>query len=309
MSTNPSFTSVLTTWRFEPQIVLALVLTGVLYVLGLRELDRRGKLWRLVGRRHVALFALGLLSLALALLSPLDTYDTRLFSVHMLQHLVLLQVAPPLLLLGKPVPVLLVGLPRPLVRGVARAQRRTPWLRWLTHKLISPPVAWTLYAADLLLWHVPALYQATLYNTGVHLLEHVCFVGTGLLFWWVIVEPLPRPRSQRLHLGLRLLYTVSAMLPMNLLGALLTLADRLWYPFYGAQPALWGWSAIDDQRLGGLLMWLAGSMIFMGIGSVMFFRMLAQDERDRERDEAEDGAYGDPTVPAGAALPSGTVRG
>jgi len=301
--------SVLTTWVFEPRIVLALVLTGVLYVLGLRELDRRGKLWRLVRRRHVVLFALGLLSLALALLSPLDTYDTHLFSVHMVQHLVLLQVVPPLLLLGKPVPVLLVGLPRALVRGVARAQRRTPWLHWLTGKLISPPVTWALYAADLLLWHVPALYQATLSNTGVHLLEHVCFVGTGLLFWWVIVEPLPRPRSRRLHLSLRLLYTVSAMLPMNLLGALLTLADRLWYPFYGAQPALWGWSAIDDQRLGGLLMWLAGSMIFMGIGSVMFFRMLAQDEHERERDEAGDSAYGDPAVPAGAALPPSTARG
>ncbi len=288
MSGDPSLTSVLTAWSADPQVILGLALAGAVYGAGLRELARRGKLWRVVRRRHAASFALGLLALAVALLSPLDTYDTRLFSVHMVQHLVLIELAPPLLLLGKPIPVLLVGLPRGLVHGVARAHRRTPWLHQLTRWLTSPAVAWPLFVGDLLFWHAPALYQATLTHIGVHLLEHICFLGTGLLFWWVVIEPQPgRPRA---HLGVRLLHSVAAMLPMNLLGAVYTFSGTLWYPFYATQAPLWGWAPLDDQRLGGIIMWLPGSLFFMAAGSILFFMMLSVDERaDSGRDDGADG--------------------
>ncbi len=300
MSRDPSFVSALTAWAADPQVILGLILTGAVYLAGLRELGRRGKLWRVVRRRQALSFGLGLLALALALLSPLDTYDTRLFSVHMVQHLVLLEVVPPLLLLGKPIPVLLVGLPRGLVRSVARAHRRTPWLHWLTNGLTSPLVAWPLFVGDLMFWHAPALYQATLTNVGVHLLEHICFLGSGLLFWWVVVEP--GPGRPRVHLGARLLHTVTAMLPMNLLGAVYTFSGTLWYPFYATQGPLWGWAPIDDQRLGGIIMWLPGSLFFMAGGSILFFMMLAVDERLGGEDDADDATRARPALPANTTV-------
>ena len=295
MSRDPSLMSILADWSADPQVILGLILAGAVYLAGLRELGRRGKLWRVVRRRHALSFALGLLALALALLSPLDTLDTRLFSVHMVQHLVLLEVAPPLLLLGKPIPALLVGLPHGLVRRVARAHRRTAWLHRLTDFLTLPLVAWPLFVGDLLLWHAPALYQATLVNVGVHLLEHVCFLSTALLFWWVVVEPVPgRPR---VHMGMRLLHSVAAMLPMNLLGAVYTFSGVLWYPFYATQGTLWGWAPLDDQRLGGIIMWLPGSLAFMASGSVLFFAMLANDERTRGGEDDDAGGDGPLTRP------------
>jgi putative membrane protein len=277
MTTNPSLFTFLTAWTLQPSVLLGIALAAVIYGAGLRELERRGRLWSLVQRRHVASFALGLIALLVALQSPLDTYDSRLFTIHMVQHLILLMVAPPLLLLGKPIPVLLMGLPPAVVRRVARAHARTSWLNGLTGRLTSPPVAWTLYVGDVLLWHVPALYQATLFYPGVHLLEHMCFLSTGLVFWWVIIEPMPGPA--RVHHGVRMAMSWSAVLPMVALGALFTFPGSLWYPWYAAQPRLWGLSAIDDQHIGGLIMWLPGSMMHVIGASILFFAMLARDER------------------------------
>ncbi len=271
-------------WSFEPSVVLGLALTAALYGAGLHELRRRGRLWRRVAPRNIAFFALGLLAVALALLSPLDTLDTRLFAVHMTQHLLLLMIAPPLLLLGKPIPVLLVGTPHGLARRVARTRHRTRWLRGLTRQLVSPLVAWPLYIGDLLLWHLPSFYQATLHDTGIHLCEHVCFLATGLLFWWVIVEPLPGP--PRLHHGVRLLYAWAAVLPNTALGALFVFSDTPWYRFYATQPRLWGISVMNDQRAGGLIMWLPGDMMYVGAASLLFFAMMARDEQEPEEEEA-----------------------
>ncbi len=272
MSDHPSFMSVLTTWSFEPQIVLILALTGVLYAVGLRELGRRGKLWRLVQRRQVLFFALGLLSLTLALLSPLDTYDTRLFSLHMAQHLILQQVAPPLLLLGNPIPVFLAGLPLSLVRPVMRAHRRTPWLHGLTHLLRLPAIAWLAYVGSVLGWHIPVVYDATLVHPGLHLLEHLCFIASGILFWWVVIEPQSGP--VRRHPGLRLVFAASTMLPMILLGGVFALPETVLYPTLAGHAPLWGLAPIDDQRLGGIVMWLLGMPIDLVAASVLFFAMM-----------------------------------
>jgi cytochrome c oxidase assembly factor CtaG len=276
---------VLSAWTFEPQIVLGLVLLAVIYLAGLRDLARRGRLWHTVQPYQTVLFALGIFSLVLALLSPLDTLDGQVFTFHMTQHLLLLEVAPPLLLLGKPIPVLLVGLPRTLLRRATRAYRRTGWLEGLTHFLFTPVVVWAFYVGDLFLWHLPALYQATLTRPGLHLLEHLCFLTSGVVFWWVVLEPWPGTR--RLHAGMRMAYDIAAMLPMGMLGALFTLVDTLWYPYYATHTLTRGLSPIDDQRLGGLIMWLAGSLIYMAAAGVLFFVMLAADEREQAL-EADD---------------------
>jgi cytochrome c oxidase assembly factor CtaG len=271
-----SVTSFLLDWSFAPSVMLGLALVAALYACGVGDLARRGRFGRVVKRRHVTLFALGLLAVLVALTSPLDTLDERLFTLHMAQHMVLLMVAPPLLLYGKPVQVLLLGAPRELVRAVARAHRRTPWLRGLTRRLTAPVVAWLLYNAGLLLWHLPALYDATLRSNGVHLLEHLYFLGTGLLFWWVIVEPMPGP--SRLHPGLRLVYVWAAAIPNALLGMIFATKDTLVYPFYARQQPLWGIAPIDDQHLAGLVMALPGDLIEFVVGAALFFAMMTPDE-------------------------------
>jgi len=271
-----SLTSFLSAWSFEPSVVLGLGLVAVIYALGVRDLVRRGRFGRAVKPRHVALFALGLLAVLLALTSPLDTLDERLFTIHMAQHMILLMVAPPLLLSGKPIPVLLVGAPRGLVRGATRTIRRTPWLHGLTRLLTMPLVAWLLYNVGLLVWHFPVFYGATLRSPGVHLFEHLYFLGSALLFWWVIIEPLPGP--SRLHPGLRMIYVWVAAIPNALLGMAFATKDTVVYPFYGQQQPLWGISPIDDQHLAGLVMAIPGDAIEFVVGAVLFFALMTPPE-------------------------------
>ncbi len=287
MATNPSLATILSLWSFQPPVVLGIVLVGVLYGCGLQCLAGRGRLWRTVTWWHVVSFGCGLLAILLALASPIDALSTSLLSVHMVQHLLLLMVAPVLVLLGKPIPVLLVGAPREVVRAVARTHARTRWLRATTRRLTGPIEAWVLYAGNMLLWHIPWLYQIALVHQGIHDLEHLCFLITGLLFWWVAIEPLPGPT--RLHHGLRILYAWSMTLPVTALGALLSLTNdqRLIYPIYATVPRLWGFSAMSDQQLGGIIIWLVGGMMYIAAACVLFFAMMAEDERKTLLHEVE----------------------
>ncbi len=268
-------TSFLLDWSFAPSVVVGLALVVALYALGLRDIARRGRFGHTVAWRHVVSFTLGVLAVFVALTSPLDTLDERLFTLHMAQHMLLLMVAPPLLLLGKPVSVLLVGPPRAVVRGLTRAYRRANWPQRLTRVLTAPLVAWLLYNGGLLLWHAPALYEITLRYEGAHLLEHLYSLGSGLLFWWVVIEPLPGPT--RLHPGLRLVYLWTAAIPNGLLGMAFATKDTLVYNFYGHQPPLWGIAPIDDQHLAGLVMALPGDAIELIVGAALFMAMMTPD--------------------------------
>jgi putative membrane protein len=279
MLSSASLGTILSAWTFPPTVVLGIILAGVVYVRGLQRLAARGRLWRTVTGWHVASFTAGLLSIALALMSPIDTLSLSLLSLHMVQHLLLLMIAPVLLILGKPIPVLLLGVPHELARSVARAHARTPWLRRLSYRVTSPIESWLLAAGAMLVWHVPVLYQAALLHSGIHDLEHLSFFVTGLLFWWVAIEPLPGP--PRLHYGLRILYTWSMTFPVTALGALLSLTSdqRLVYPIYNTVPRLWGSSALGDQQLAGIIIWLGGGMMYIVAASILFFAMMAEDER------------------------------
>jgi cytochrome c oxidase assembly factor CtaG len=280
MTPYPTFISTLSAWTFEPSTVLAAAVPSLIYALGLREMIRRGRLGQRVKPYHAALFYLGILLLILALMSPLDTLDGRSFAVHMTQHLLLLEVAPLILLLGNPVPVMLMGLPRPFVRRLTRWVVRTPAVSGAVHFLTQPVVVWLAYCGIMLVWHLPPVYDATLTYPGLHLAEHALFFLSGLLFWWVVVEPLPGPT--RLHAGVRLVYVFAITLPMGLLASLLTLTNGLWYPYYATIPPILSFSPIADQQLGGLIMWLPGSVLYLTVDVVLFFRMFDEDERAPE---------------------------
>jgi len=276
MSSDPSLTTVLAAWSFDPNVVLGVVLTALIYLAGLRELSRRGRLRRSVAPRHVLLFTLGLLSIVLALESPIDALSSRLLTAHMVQHMLLLFLAPPFLLLGKPIPVLVVGAPRPIVRWLARGHARRGWFRGLTHLLTNPYVAWLAFIGNMLVWHLPACYDAALRNDSVHYLEHLCFLVTGIMFWWVIVQPYPgRPR---VAYGWRVLYILAAMVPGTALGMLFIFAGTAIYPFYAALPRMWDMSVVTDQSFAGTIMMVAGDFILICAAIPLFAGMMERLE-------------------------------
>lgn len=223
-----------------------------LYTLGLLRL--RGSSARL--GRHAWAFLCGWALLAAALLGPLDTLGARLFWVHMLQHEILMLACAPLLVLGKPLGVWLWALPetwRSRLGGVSRRRLfRLPW-RWLTGML----GAWLLHAAAVWLWHIPPLFAAALQDPGIHALQHASFLSSALLFWWSVLGAGARLR------GAGLLSLFTTMLHTGALGALLTFSSTAWYDdAYRDASLAYGLTALEDQQLGGLIMWVPGGLAF-----------------------------------------------
>ena len=206
----------------------------------------------------------------LALVSPLDELgDSYLFSAHMVQHLILTMVGPPLLL---------IGTPEWFIRPIVRNKMLFAVARFLTY----PAVAFVVFNADFFIWHAPALYNATLENQNIHILEHLTFIIFGLLNWWPIFSP--SKDLPRLSIGGQTLYMFVSGMPIVLLGAGLTFASPLYAPYIAA-PRVWGISAATDQQLGGLIMWIPGNIIFIIIMSALFLRWMQKKEKEQSAQE------------------------
>jgi putative membrane protein len=237
-------------------VILPLALSLTLYVTGVVRLWRRAGVGRGISRANAACFAAGWLTLALALLSPLHELSEELFSAHMVQHMLLVALAAPLVVLGRPGGALSWGLPRSWrhrVSGVVRA--RPVAAAWAT--VTSPLVAALLHGLTLWAWHLPGPFEAALANAWLHWLEHVSFLGTGVMFWWAMLG-----RPARLYgYGVSVACLFVTLLHTSLLGTLLTLSRHLWY---GPAPAAaaWGLTAIEDQQLAGLIMWIPGGALY-----------------------------------------------
>jgi putative membrane protein len=221
------------------------------------------RLWREAGTSHgierwrLGCFAAGWVVLAAALLPPIDALAAQLFSAHMLQHELLMLAAAPLLVLARTLSVWLWAFP-PARR---RALRRVFGQRWLTVPwgwLTRPFVAWLLHAAALWLWHLPSLFNAALRDEGIHALQHASFYFTACFFWWALL----RGRTARSQ-GAAIAYLFTTMIHTGALGALLVFSPRIWYPVYGERALSWGLTALEDQQLGGLIMWLPGGLIYV----------------------------------------------
>lgn len=251
----------LAAWSFDPLVTLLILLAGFAYGLGLRRV-RRGARRAWPTYQAVAFYA-GLAVLALALLGPPDTYNDELFSMHMLQHLALLQIAAPLLLLGRPVQLALRAIAPRRSGPVVKAVVGRSWVRWVLGALTAPLIATLLFNLNLVLWHVPDFYTAALNNEHIHELEHALFFGLALLFWWPIIDPVPRHHKAQPAWALASIF--ASMLFGSALGAMLTLAHGEIYPTYLSTPKPWGLSPLDDQQIGGLVMWVGGGLLYMSI--------------------------------------------
>jgi cytochrome c oxidase assembly factor CtaG len=215
----------------------------------------------LISNWRFAAFLSGVCSLWIAIGSPLEAFDDVSLSMHMVQHLLLMAVAPPLVLVGEPLLPLLRGLPEWIVRGAV-----CPFLRWtpvqvLGRFLAQPVFCWLAATVALIGWHVPAAFELALRSDAWHEVEHVCFFATSLLFWWPVVLPFPSDaRWPRWSIPLYLFF---GTLPGGALGAFLVFCERILYPSYASAPQLFSVSPLEDQVIAGALMWVFGTLVYL----------------------------------------------
>lgn len=231
--------------------------------------------------RRTAAFAAGLATIVVALESPLDTYADQLFWVHMLQHVLLLTVAPPLIMLGRPWPRMWRGLPVQWRRTLARSLARSRWSAPI-RALVRPWPAWLVFNVTFVAWHTPAAYDLTLRSTTVHDAEHAMFFFTGLLFWARVIDP--GPLRPRLEWPARIAYVVGAMIVGWVLAITLVLVQHpLYSPYALLAQRPGGISALTDQQLAAGVMWVPGSISYTILMMLGVYRWLEPDTKTAPR--------------------------
>jgi putative membrane protein len=255
----------LTGWTYYPSVLIGFGLWTMAYIVTSGPFRIRNGLGQPPTKWQQAAFHTGTLIGLIALVSPLDELGDRyLFSAHMIQHLLLMFLMAPLWL---------IGLPGWLVDLICPAAFRK-YLEWMTR----PVQAFAVFAGVMCIWHFPALYDLAQNSEGIHIFEHITFIGAALIGWWPVAAPqnkaAPLPASP-----VRMLYLFLLGIPMTALSAILTFSSTPLYPFYIEAPRLFGLSALDDQRLGALLMWVPTHMIlFLALG-ITFQKWFVDEER------------------------------
>jgi putative membrane protein len=251
-------------------VLACLALSLLLYAVGARRLWPRMTHARARFVRQAACFGVGWLVLVLALASPLDGAGSLAFSAHMVQHELLMIVAAPLMVVGRPLGVWVWALP-PAWRGRVGTVTHASAIALFWGLVTRPLSAWMLHFAALWIWHAPGLFQAALRNNGIHALQHASFLFSALLFWWAV---LGKQAGARGHAVVSLF---STMMHTGALGALFTFSEKAWYPVYG--DSAWhtfGLTQLEDQQLGGLIMWIPGGLAYVIAGLALVKGWLSQ---------------------------------
>jgi putative membrane protein len=265
--------SIWTSWTFDPLVIVALTISGILYVAGLKNVWSSAETGRGVSRTAACAFFAGWLTLVVALISPVHALGEILFSAHMTQHEILMLASAPLFVLGRPFIASIWALPkktRIAIGGVINSKG----VQKIWSVVSNAGVAWTIHAAALWIWHVPLLFQATLESSFVHMLQHLSFFGSALLFWWAILYGKRGIASY----GAGILYLFTTSIHSGLLGAFLTFTHRVWYPVYASRTTEFGLTPIEDQQLGGLIMWVPAGIVYIAAALVMFSGWLRESE-------------------------------
>ncbi len=279
-------------WTIPLWPTLGVLIAGILYLRGWRVAratrPRELSLWRAL------CFFAGLLTLWLALASPLDALDEFLLVTHTLQHLMLMSIAPPLLLLGNPVVPLLRGLPRSFVSDELAPWMNSRVIRWPQDVFTNPVFGWTSMVLAMVVWHVPAAYELALRSNFWHQVEHGCYFFTSLAFWWYVIRPWPNQiRSSR---WAAILYLASANFVLFFIGFIIVMDNRIIYPTYAHVPRLFGISAMADQKLAGSLMLYIGLLVSIGALFVLLMQVVSEPSESTE-----------PVVPEKAISPAAAI--
>lgn len=271
-------------WNGPPVTAAGLALAVLVYAFGLTRVWRQAGVGQGISLWQAVSFGAGTLTLALALFSPLDAISSALFSAHMGQHVLLIILAAPLLVLGAPHLGLLWSIPRHMRHSLGRWFNRRAGQ--LVRRLVSQPLlVWGLFIGVLWAWHLPRLYQAALANEAIHILEHLSLLVAAMLFWWMIARLRQGGRSGH---GLAILYIFAAALQGGVLGALIAFSRTPWYEWYIQSASWWGLTPVEDQQLAGLIMWIPGGFVYLVAALVLLAEWLRASERRASRRETRD---------------------
>ena len=280
---DPILRALLLSWEWRADVIVPLAVVCIVYSVGWKRLRSvyRGRTARsvksLASGWRMATFLGGWILVALALLSPLEVLSGQLFFMHMIQHLLLVMCAPPLLLLSDPFPVVLWGMPRDLRRWVGSKFYREAGFRRALVLLTRPGLIWLYFVIMYVGWHDPVAYDAALRSDIIHDVEHLSFFVTSILFWWHVTSAAPRVHGHSSY-GMRIAYLLLTV-PVNLLtGVTITFARQPIYSYYLHVARPWGLTVMQDQMLGGVIMWIPGSMMLLIAVLVIVARILAQQE-------------------------------
>jgi len=251
-------------------LVLILVFTALIYLRGWLSL-RSSRLERISAWRAVS-FLVALFLIWSAVASPLAALDHELLTIHMLQHLLLMTLAPPLIWLGAPVRALLHGLPRRFVDSLVFPLWQSRTAKRFAKTLGTPKFAWLAACATLVGWHIPAFFALGMRSVPWHLFEHLSFLATGLLFWWPVVQSSAGESRQDLSM---ILYLFFATLPCDILSGFLVFSDRVVYPIYFSSSHLLGFSPLIDQQCAAALMWTCVTVVYLVAGAILTMRLLS----------------------------------
>jgi putative membrane protein len=248
-----------TAWNFEPSIWIPLVIIVWIYAWGMRNVWKRASAGHGITKRHYSCFLGALLALLIAFASPLDALSDVLFSAHMVQHMVLILIAAPLLVMSDFPLAFLWAVPRAQAQNLGYRSQQLTTLSRIWRALSSAVFAWLLFALTMWVWHASTLYEAALRNEAIHALEHLVFLGSAMLFWWALLKPTTQKHVQY---GMAIPYLFTTILQSGILGALMTFSSRPWYSYYTTLVTSWGITPLQDQQLAGLIMWIPGGAIF-----------------------------------------------
>ncbi|HSS99805.1 MAG TPA: cytochrome c oxidase assembly protein [Terriglobales bacterium] len=257
----------LVTWTYDPGIVVGLGFSAVMYGVGL--VRARHRTFPTV---RVLSFFSGWVCLVIALISPLHEMGDFLFSAHMAQHELLMAVAAPLLTLGRPDMVYLWSISFDMRKEVGRALQT---VKPATKIFSSGLAAWALHAVVVWVWHIPVLFDAALSHDSVHALQHFCFLGTALLFWYALLYWSLGADSY----GAGIIYVFTTAIHTSILGALLTFSGHPWYSVYSNTTLLWGYTPLEDQQIGGLIMWVPAGLVYIVVGLWLFASWIQNSDR------------------------------
>ena len=278
-----SLPAILWRWSLDPSIVVGVVLVLALYGRGMaRSLRIVGGASRQSRLPQALALAAGLVAVIVALESPIDYLSGSLFTFHMIQHLLLIMVAAPLLLLGDPGVTMMRGIPLRFRRSVLRAGSRRPWVRRIARmaaRIGSPRGVFIIFVGDLYLWHWSWLFNLTLQNATVHLTEHLCFLVTALLWWGQVIDQ--RAMHARLSYAQRAVFTVLTAGASNILALYFVFAPQPLYSAYAdLKSRTYGMTVLGDQQIAGAIMWVPVLFVFGGAFAVCLYKALAEDERN-----------------------------
>jgi cytochrome c oxidase assembly factor CtaG len=274
---HPLARALLSAWEFRPAVLIVILTAGTLYFLGWRRLRRQSAHHKLATGLRLTSYFSGLGILAISLMSPIDRLGGQLFFMHMIQHMLFMMLAAPLLWLGEPFPIALWGMgqaPRHAVGGLFT--RDSAFRRTLAY-VTSPGISWLVFITIYIGWHDPTAYNAALYHDWVHDIEHITFFVASMLYWWPIIGAAPHIHSHFPGWA-KLPYLIGTVPPNMFVGISIAFATEVRYSYYSTIPRFWGFTVMQDQQISGAIMWIPGSMMFIMAALIVLAKLFGKEK-------------------------------